>query len=719
MNDVRTWLQEETARVADLPCLEDALVGYRAWRYAVYRLRYVFVQCLLRTLFRIAELALFATALPFEALGPVLLLRSFMLVGEGAWWGTLEPLRAEVRRLLRDGQTGQASLRVRQWLLLAAGIGGVGLFGAPLWVWLGPSPYRSFSIVDTFVLGCGVRWAIDVSMSAYHAGIYGVRRVYRPLWSLLFIDVLDVGLLCTGFFFFGAWAIGPSIAVSGLVRGVVAWSFTRRIYQQLRLQLGPPGAWWKAKRKAVWAPSSSLQYAASNLVGQVDALLVIGLLAAPGETQNGFALAALFHVVGPLQGAASAWSRLFYFDFKRLEAWGAPVLLRRFEKFLSRTSWWVPAPIVVATWVLLAAFWRGEYALLALGLACLAVIRSRLALIYTRSYALSDHTFLRRLLVALLAVAALSPFLGNLSPAGALLLLVGLSGAALLAVGQSSVPLHLRRDSRQVEPSVWLAQLLRVQVPVRLGLARVDRQLTTLGRLSHTLISELSVERANEAEVEPTPRGAWRTRGETNSSPEGGALFARLSNDTLVWFEVNPSARSLSLAAGAGTLREFVVTEVSTSGRNAWQRGIASETWNRHFGPIASETSSGEFDWARLQKGLTALHPDCRLIRLDQTASGVAKAPLDQLGLPSREVRRLLLDATRGRFEFRRFGAHEWWAFAPAGEPLALIAVPREPLPPQAWKADVTRVLREATLRFSRDTALGLEQYPPQILSHH
>src|SRR5690606_33767899 len=99
---------------------------------------------------------------------------------------------------------------------------------------------------------------------------------------------------------------------------------------------------------------------------QVDALLVLGLLSVPGE--GALLLAALFHGVAPLQAAAFAWSRPFYFDFKRLEAWGSPFLLRRFEEFLGRVARLVPLPIGLLTLLLLMALWRGPYALLALGL---------------------------------------------------------------------------------------------------------------------------------------------------------------------------------------------------------------------------------------------------------------------------------------------------------------------------------------------------------------
>jgi hypothetical protein len=95
----RDWLAHRRARLDRVPSLEHALLGEAPLRYAVHRLKYVGVRALLRTAFRLLELALFATTFSFEVLGPILLVRSGLLVGEALWWGGLETLRRDVRVL--------------------------------------------------------------------------------------------------------------------------------------------------------------------------------------------------------------------------------------------------------------------------------------------------------------------------------------------------------------------------------------------------------------------------------------------------------------------------------------------------------------------------------------------------------------------------------------------------------------------------------------------
>src|SRR5690606_13751640 len=184
----------------------------------------------------------------------------------------------------------------------------------------------------------------------------------------------------------------------------------------LALNVGGRRAWLRAWRTAKWPLRRSVRYAFANIIGEVDALLVLGLIAAPGNPEGALLLAALFHVLTPLQAAASSAPRLFYFDFKRLQSWGSPLLMRRFEAFLERAMWWTPLPIGLATLAILAAFWRGSYGWLALELGCLAVVRSRLAWIHVRAYALGDHKFLWRLLLGMLGVATLTPFAAHLEP---------------------------------------------------------------------------------------------------------------------------------------------------------------------------------------------------------------------------------------------------------------------------------------------------------------
>jgi hypothetical protein len=674
LNAVKSWLLNEASRVEQLPCLEDALFGTGAFRYALYRLRYVLVQAVLRTSFRFLEVALFASVLPFDILSSVLALRSIMLLGEGFWWGALETLRSDVRRLFSQGRLGQASQRAAQWLafsvVLAIAVSSLGL----LWVWFGPSPFQSFSVVDAYVLACCVRWSIDLLASAYHAGVYGVRRVYRPIWSLLLLDIADMATLGLAFWSLGIWGLSAALVVTGVVRALTLWSFTRRVYANLKLYVGTPGWWFQSLlEKSVWSPRHSIEHASSNVIAQVDALFVIGILAAPGETEATLVLAALFHVITPLQSAAGAWSRLFYFDFKRLEAWNSRFLLQRFERFLNRAAWWIPLPIGVVTLALMAALWRGPFWLLAFELTCLAAVRSRLSLVHIRAYSLSDHGFLRRLFLGMVVIAAVTPLLSTLPPEQALGAVVLLMASGLALLGRSRHTLVTRPAQGLLEPSAWLQELLKIGEPVVLGLARVDRRLSTVGRLARAL-----------------------------KDVSGPGIQTRLSNDTLVWFSTKSSEPKDIITFGAGTIKELQLGGIAQNGRDALHAGVDGKTWQRHLGALlTSSHKEGTPDLPSLERSLVDVHPAAKVVAL--TVDSVANFE----PLMARALRRLLLDAARGRTEFQILGNVHVAILAPAGEPLAMVLVPRDPIPPHDWKSPVTTLVRRANLLWTLRAGLN------------
>lgn len=674
MSRVANWLSAESTRLATLPRLEDALLGVQTWRYALYRLRYVFARALLRTVLRMIELALFASVVPFEMLRSVLIARSCMLVSEGLWWGALEPLRDDIRQLNADGRTGQASLRIRQWLVLAVGLGALALAATALWVWLGPSTYRSFNVIDVYLLGCALRWGADLWTTTYHAGVYGARRVYRPLWSLVLTDVADVAVLGASFWWLGAWGFGISLALVGGLRATVSWSFTSRVYRQLKFDLGGPRAWLCAWRNATWAPRRSLEFAFGNVVAEIDALLVVGLVAAPGNPPGALILAALFHVLAPLQGAASAWPRLFYFDFKRLQGWGSTLLLSRFEAYLRRTARWVPLPIAVVTFAILAAFWRGPFVWLGLELAALTAVRSGLSLVHIRAYALCDHRFLLRLLACMTCVAAITPFVAHLRPEVALGLVTALAAVGLVVVGRSERPLQSRPPRGLLGPSVWLRHLLDEHNPTYVGLVRVDRSLASVGRLAR----------------------AWR-----DAIPS--AVFGRLSHDTLVWFGSERADEKQLVTRAAGAIRELRLEFIAESGRAAFDRGTSSPAWQRHFAvDIAAAESHGTGATSgetldvcsALELRLRAVYPALTVVRLAHPA------PLPDLDPGKhRELRQLILDAMLGRGGFRPLGSHDVAVFAPNGAPFALVAAPiaTRPATPN-WRAESARILEKAEI---------------------
>ena len=648
MKPIELWLARRRKQLQQIPTLDAALLGEGSSRYAWYRLRYVLLRAVLRTLFRLAEVAVFASVFSIGLLGHLLVFRSLTLLTAALWWGALETLRTQVRELGDGGRWPEASRRIEQWLAASTMLALASLGGTLAWILWAPSPFEAFSVVDVYVLGCGIRLAADVIARTYHSGIYALRRVYRPIWTLLAVDVADIAVLGLLWVWLGPWALGLSLALVGLLRASLATVFTRRAYRGYRLLPTGFPHWFGALRRARWSIKQTLRYAAGNSVTQMDAILVMALLAAPSaDTEGVILLASLLHVVAPLQSSSFSWSRLFYFDFKRLESWSSPLLLARFEAFLRRVAWFVPLPIGVITLGLMAAFWRGPAVSLAILLTILAALRAWISLYHLRAFSLSDHRYLLRLAAALGAVALVVYFLPKdpeveLSALG--LMLLGL----LLLLGPSRRELNARvRSGTLMGLSGWIAALFSSQAPVRLGVARADHRLISTQRLASALSPIID-----------------------------NAPMARLGRDVLVWFETAPGAtRRALVTAGGGTIRALELTPTAPSGPEALERGVADSAWERWVRPALRPLPNYPSGVDELFATLKTLSADVRIESLS------AQKPLPCLeGWEPRQLRSLILQALRIDSNFRRGGPFEVAVLAPAGNPLALVILPAEAL---------------------------------------
>jgi hypothetical protein len=663
----RRWLAERGELLARLPSLEGALLGDSPFRYATHRLKYLGVRALLQTSFRLLELALFAAALPFEVLGPVLVVRSVLFAGEALWWGALETLRRDVREL--HGKGRPAVTVVRGWLALAVS-GAVLVLGATAsWVGFGPSTFPGFDVIELFTLCCGVRFAVDLIVRAHHSGVYALRRVYRPVWSLFAVDLADVVMLVIAYLWLGAWGLGPSVVVSGLARAALSVKFVARTYAELRIELGGPLAWFRSLPRTAFDVKHSLMSAIGNAVTELDAFVVLGLLAAPASASGSLLLAALFHGIAPLQAVAFSWARPFYFDFKRLEGWGSPYLLERFERFLSRVALGIPLPVGLCTLVVLALFWNGPYLQLWLGLVALTAVRARLSLVHLRAYSLSDYAFLGKLAACLAFLVLATPWLGTLPADLSVAAVAGLGALALVVLGKSTVGVPAAEGFDLGLP-LWLRRLFECRSSVQLGLVRVDRRLASQGRLLRALRSEL-----------------------------GDARICRLSKDVCVWFTTGPERLDPSRLAtqSAGTLHELEVGARVPDGHTAALAGLRSPSWERY---VARHLRRAE-DHALggLEERLATLLPGARSFEL-----GARLQALDFEGSALRELRRVLLDAARGRTGFRRIGNREVIVLAPGGVPEVLVVAPRSGDGP-SWRAEATELARATELALTVERA--------------
>jgi hypothetical protein len=329
MTEIADWIAAAARRDRAVVRLEDALLTDRYARYFWFRLRYFAVRTLVAVVVHAIRVALLYAAFPSDQFAIIILLGAATALLNDSWWGALERLREGVRQLQRDGQPHRIPAHIGAWLRLALRLAIACGVGAAVWLaaalaagWTGPIDLYGMVLIG----GLGG----SLVARTYHSGAYALRRVYRPLPSLVAVDIGGLMALLVLYPVIGIWAFPVGQLLSMVAVVGLSMHYTSRTYRALGLprlrdlvangrSLPPP----RALRLAV-APAL-----ASTLSG-LDSLLVLTVVVAAARPGEGPSLIALLAALGPVIRAGYEWASLLYFDLVRL---GAPLLSRLRERF--------------------------------------------------------------------------------------------------------------------------------------------------------------------------------------------------------------------------------------------------------------------------------------------------------------------------------------------------------------------------------------------------
>lgn len=640
MRRLRRFLDREARRAGGRPSLAEALLTAGAGRYAWYRLRWVTARALLRCLLHVLELALVAAYFPLELFGTIVAIRSVAILAGGAWWGALEQLRGEVRRHVRRREHGRATARIHGWLGLAVDVALVELAVAVAYVKLGP--FDTFSVFDAFALACAVRLMLETVARTFHAGVFAVKRVYRPPSSFIGPDVAEVLLLAALGPVLGTWALSAVVLVVGVLRAVLTMHYASRAYRGTRL--GP----WRltavaGARRGIDSRTllGALRHAAANLTAQLDAALVLVLLRIPA-TGDHAPLAYALHLVRPLLGLGFSWSRLFYFDLKRLALRHSAFFRRRFEAFLRRVALGVGIATAVTCLAVVRVFFPVDLPVVLLSL--LAVPRALYAAAQVQAFAYEHYEALWR--VTLLVGAGLAIVAATAPPPTAAMLLMMAVLAAAARFSRAGIPTQ-SPEGDVAAVTGFLPFLYRLTtVPGRV-------RLTVAG-----LTPNLSVPRARVL------------RALAGALP--GATISCWGRSSIVFFEsTEPFAtRPELLGATGGCLRILHQAIVDDAGPLR-ERAVRSMLI-RHFG---LEPHQAGIDHAALRQEFTRLFPEGHV--LTARAGAVALPPRPPPHLAAAIAAEIEHQSSTGRAPRRRRLPIEISVYAPRGEPELVFVVPR------------------------------------------
>lgn len=474
------WLKREIAREGRAVYLEDALLSGRFAAYAVYRLRYFLGRSLVEVFIHIIEFTFLAFIFTQQALVSALLIRATGSFLNAWWWGALERMRDQVRELHREGKTKWLPEVFRRWFR-AALVGAAGLMGLTLlWVFLASTRAGgSFEVFHLYVLAVAFRLALGILARTYHSAVYAIRRIYRPFFAIIGVELLGFALTLLLWPSCGIWSFPLAQFPTGVMAAALTFAYVGRVYRFLGLRpfSGDRRRWFSGLRASIVSREFVMAGLAYGFM-RLDYVLVLSLLYGARQSQEGYRLFLFFYLIGPFVRSGYEWAQLFYFDLKRLELDLFSYLRDRFTRLVRRVALAVGVIFWAATCVggtvLIGRNLGMVYGMLLL----FFLVRSQLAFNQIRAFAERRYGILVAMGFLMIAGVWLARW-GADKEAERLGLFAVVMVAALLCLGiNDTLGYRLERRSRLLALPDWLARLQRLQRSVRLRILALDPEVS-------------------------------------------------------------------------------------------------------------------------------------------------------------------------------------------------------------------------------------------------
>lgn len=632
MKELETWMLRRAAKDQRIPLIEDVLLSGTFGQYAFYRLRLFLLRSLVSTVAHTARLTLLWAAFSRGEFVQLLLFEAGVGLASSFWWGALESMRDRIRRLHRHGRTHLVRPLIERWLALAIVVGAVIMTGGVVWLMTRPAP---FAPADLYGLALFVRLALQIVTRTYHSGLYALRRIYRPAWSIVAVEIVMLGAVAAAWPMVGAWALPLGLIVAAVIGTGLTIHFTRRAF--VFFGVTPRWTAFGTLRGRWHVPWLELMTAGlSFAIVKLDAMLVFLLFDRTPALEGGVELFMLFFVMSPAIQAGVDWAQLFYFDLKRLEHEALSPLVDRYRRYLVRVAW----ILGVASWGLASLTGTIVY------LRDLGVLYWLLLPFFlSRSMAASAqiHAFCSRRYGPLLATALL--WLGVFalvtrvdSEAGKLAIVTTASVAVAIVLTRLK-PAGAAVRERFLGVAEWLHLLSTIEGPVRVGSATVRR----------------TRRKRQGRETAQNAGGAERlfARRVATQLARGGAVTC-LPENRLVWFEPAGATRlqAEAMAVLSGGLAQSARDAIEyASGREALRAAWRDHGLGALFGR-GDFAHDGTLSIGELENRFARWFPDGRVL-----TPGSLAPSTDTLPAPWR--RRVLGDAMRflARLEAPRTGS--------------------------------------------------------------
>lgn len=633
MSEVRAWLERERARQREVT-LDAALLGARGARYASSRIGLVAVRACARTVLHTLELWLLSREMPFEFLVPLFAMRALPGLLGGLHWGALESLRISVRTDVHAHRHERARASCEAWLSLSALVSLTTFFTTIAIVSRAERPedgpnglYGAFAIVTALSFG------LELWSRTYHAGVFAVGRVYRPSWSIILPDTLELASIALLWSRLGPFSLHAGILLTSLVRFALSVLYTRRAFAARRMP-APRFFRLRALRRLstrVWRDAATHAVMAGPF--QLDRAFLLALLVAP-VAEGQLALAAPYYALRPLIGLSQAWARPFFLDFVRIDVPGYGVLRAIFTRLLAKAGYVTAA--LSSLLVALGCAWSFglEGLLVGAWLTPLALARARFSLDQVRAFAYAAHR--RQIGIAFFLAAGIAAAsllqLSDRTLLVVLTLLLVVAQRAQRHVDSAAIAKRAKLVGR-LPTSAWLGTLKREQGRVRISAAQVNLKTARAQAVLEAVCS-----------ARPSLR------------------CTRIGRAWLVWWEPTAAAmKPPELAAIVGGTLNRIAHAEGGDGASALQAAL-----HQHVLPNAFERAlTYRAEIGDLSAHLSTLCPEALVLDIGAHAGkSLASRSSRELAL----CRRAIIAATREQHHVPSWAPWQAAVYAPGGE---------------------------------------------------
>jgi len=332
------YIAQQKARILNTPDLGVSLFENRLRSYLAYRFNYFVLLFAIQLSIFLTEYFLLSFIFIDGLLLKALALRLLLAILGKAWWGALEVLRERIREEVQQSKMHLVKYILSRWLSFSSAVSIISFISSFLlsyYMWGVTIESRIFALYTFAVTS---RLAIQVFVLTLHSGIYATRRIFRPRWSIISLDL--TGLILTLLFWpiVGEMSVPLGIICNTFISTAIVYHYITKAYSLVdymtfKLSFNYLKEFFSSIRlKQIAIPGIAAALMKADALILMSALLMISNRVISLDNVN------FYLVLLPFIQASSGWSGLFYFDFKRLENTVLNIYDLRFKNAILKLS---------------------------------------------------------------------------------------------------------------------------------------------------------------------------------------------------------------------------------------------------------------------------------------------------------------------------------------------------------------------------------------------